>query len=90
MEKRKQGVTKGAKRGPYKVRKQQRGKEEFHEDGMSYSEIAELMDLTVQQVKDIEKTALKKLRVPTDKNKDLKVYANIGDSFSVGDNYKGE
>ena len=90
MEKRKQGVTKGSTRGPYKVRKQQRGKEEFHEDGMSYQEIAELMNLTVKQVKDIETTALKKLRTPTAKNKGLRNYDNIGDSFSVGDNYKGE
>jgi len=88
MEKRKpgqQGVAKGDKRGPYKMRKNQRGKEEFHEDGMSYQEIAELMNLTVQQVKDIENTALKKLRVPTDKNKVLRRYAQISDTPEPGE-----
>ena len=37
--------------------------------GMSYQKIAEIMNITPAMVKNIEKRALKKLKIPTEKNK---------------------
>jgi DNA-directed RNA polymerase sigma subunit (sigma70/sigma32) len=47
------------------------------EDGMSYDMIAKVLNISVQEVKNIEARALKKLKIPTDKNKKLHQYFNI-------------
>ena len=47
------------------------------EDGMSYHMIAKVMGLSVQEVKNIEASALKKLKIPNEKNKKLHNYLNI-------------
>ncbi len=49
-----------------------------NEDGMSYDEIAKIMDLTVQQVKILERSALKKLKTPTTLNQKLYDYWGQG------------
>ena len=51
-----------------KKEKVQAAKEMF-QDGMSYKEIAEIMDLTVREVKNLESRALYKLKRPSKINK---------------------
>jgi DNA-directed RNA polymerase sigma subunit (sigma70/sigma32) len=68
------GVQKGSKRGSYKRSKMKRSQEEVSEDGMSYQQIADLMNTTVTEVKRIEASALQKLRKPTEANKAFRDY----------------
>lgn len=48
------------------------------EDGLTYQEIASILKLPIHVVKRIETDALRKLQAPTDKNKSLHKYWNIG------------
>jgi len=72
------GVQKGTKRGPYKRSKM---KKEVHnldsQDGMSYEEIAQIMNITPGEVRKIEEDAMKKLRRPSQTNKKLHGYHGI-------------
>jgi len=44
------------------------------EDGMSYHMIAKLLNLTVQEVKNIEASAIRKMTIPNETNKALREY----------------
>jgi len=44
------------------------------EDGMSYGEIAEILGISKSEVRKIENEALRKLQIPNEKNKKLRVY----------------
>jgi len=68
------GVQKGTKRGPYKRCQSKRQKKNITEDGLSYQEIARIMDIPASMVKEIERKAFKKLLLPTDKNKKFRKY----------------
>ena len=54
-----------------------REEKEVTEDGLSYQEIAAILGLSAQEVKNIENTALKKLRTPNETNKKFREYCNI-------------
>jgi len=47
------------------------------EDGMSYDEISEILGISKAEVRRIERDALRKLQVPTEKNKVLRRYYGI-------------
>ncbi len=51
----------------------------INEDGLTYQEIAKILNLPLHVVKRIEKDALSKLQAPTSKNKELHKYWNIGE-----------
>ena len=44
------------------------------EDGMSYHMIAKILGISVQEVKNIEYQALRKLKTPNEKNRKLRDY----------------
>jgi DNA-directed RNA polymerase sigma subunit (sigma70/sigma32) len=44
------------------------------EDGMTYDEISAILGISKAEVRKIEDQALKKLKLPTEKNKELKKY----------------
>lgn len=73
-------VQKGQKRGTYKRAHQKTELQEnlTPEDGMSYIEIASILGISVPEVKKIERSALSKLKRPSDKNQKLHKYWNIG------------
>ena len=72
------GVQKGTKRGTYARSARKREiRDEIQEDGMSYSEIAAVLKISVGEVKEIERSAFRKLKKPTVKNKDLFDYHSI-------------
>ncbi len=48
------------------------------EDGLSYQEISKILDLPIHVVKRIEVDALRKLQAPSNKNKELHKYWNLG------------
>ncbi len=48
------------------------------EDGLSHHEIAKIMDISVAEVRKLEKSALSKLKTPTLMNQDLYSYWNLG------------
>lgn len=48
------------------------------EDGLSYQEISKILNIPIHVVKRIEIDALRKLQAPTEKNKKLHKYWNIG------------
>ena len=50
----------------------------INEDGLSYQEIAKILNLPIHVVKRIEVDALRKLQAPTVRNKELHKYWNIG------------
>ncbi len=52
------------------------------EDGMSYEEIAKKLNISVAEVRKIEKRALRKLRVPSDKNKKFR-QRNQNEAFKI-------
>jgi len=73
-------VQKGQKRGSYKRATQKRELQEDNltpEDGMSYIEIANILGISVAEVKKLERMALSKLKQPSSLNKDLHDYWNI-------------
>ena len=72
-------VQKGQKRGSYKRSQQKRELQEntTPEDGMSYLEIANILGISVAEVKKIEKSALSKLKSPSAKNQQLHRYHKI-------------
>ncbi len=72
------GVQKGTKRGSYKRSTEKRKQKEINEDGLSYQEIAAILGITSNEVKQIEQRALKKLRIPGGINRGLFVYDKIG------------
>lgn len=47
------------------------------DDGMSYHMIAKILGCTVQEVKNIEASAIRKMQVPNDTNKELREYLKI-------------
>lgn len=49
------------------------------EDGLSYQEISKILNIPIHVVKRIEIDALRKLQAPTEKNKTLHKYWNIGE-----------
>jgi len=46
------------------------------DDGMTYDEIAEILGISKAQVRKIERNALRKLQVPTEKNKKFSKYVS--------------
>ena len=48
------------------------------EDGMTYHMIAKILGISVQEVKNIENSALRKMRIPNATNKELREYLKIG------------
>lgn len=72
-------VKKGQKRGPYKRAQLKRELQENStpEDGMTYLEIANIMGISVSEVKQLEKNAFRKLKKPTQKNQKLHEYYSI-------------
>ena len=47
------------------------------EDGMSYHMIAKILDISVQEVKEIEASAIRKMKTPTEQNKKLREYLRL-------------
>ncbi len=47
------------------------------DDGMSYHMIAKIFNLSVQDVKIIERSAIRKLQIPNQKNKKLREYLKM-------------
>jgi DNA-directed RNA polymerase sigma subunit (sigma70/sigma32) len=47
------------------------------EDGLSHREIAVILKISASEVKELERMALKKLKIPNDKNKKLHKYWRI-------------
>ena len=74
-------VKKGQKRGSYSRSEEKHKKAqtlEISEDGMSYLEISNILNLPIHVIKRIEIDALRKLRMPnSDVNKKLHEYYNI-------------
>ncbi|MCD6435694.1 MAG: hypothetical protein J7L15_04840 [Clostridiales bacterium] len=46
-------------------------------DGMTYHMIAKILGLSVQEVKNIENSAIRKMQIPNIKNKELREYLKI-------------
>ena len=70
-------VQKGTKRGEYSRSKMKREQKEVTEDGLSYQEIGAILGISSFMVKQIEQTALKKLRRPGGINQNLWDYCKI-------------
>ena len=72
-------VKKGQKRGPYKRAQLKREiqKNSTPEDGMTYIEIANIMNISIAEVKQLERTAIRKLKKPTPLNQKFHEYCNI-------------
>ncbi len=47
------------------------------DDGMSYHMIAKILGLSVQEVKNIEASAIRKMQIPNELNKELREYLKI-------------
>ena len=71
------GVQKGTKRAPYGRCKQKREfKSEDLQGGLSYQEIADILDITPGDVMRIEAEALRKLKKPSEATRKLHGYHN--------------
>ncbi len=66
----------------YKNRKQLKKERlenvEINEDGLSYAEISKILNIPIYKVKKIETDALRKLQSPTNRNKVLHKYWELG------------
>lgn len=57
------------------------------EDGMTYHMIAKIMEISVQEVKNIEASAIRKMKKPNIINKALREYLKISDCETVSSEY---
>ena len=64
-------------KGMLQIREERIKNAEMNEDGLSIYEVAKLLKMTPQEVRKIEREALRKLKKPTDKNKVLHKYWSI-------------
>ncbi len=64
-------------KGMLQIREERIKNAEMNEDGLSIAEVAKLLKMTPQEVRKIEREALRKLKKPTNKNKVLHKYWSI-------------